>query len=140
MRKSVAKHIQECQTCQQYKSQSQKVGYLSPITVTEPFEMIGWDLMDPFPTSVSGNKYILATTEYLTRWCITAAIPDISAHTVAHILLHQLILQHSCPKQLLSDQGTQFRGEVLQGLTQVLGIKQLFLLPITPRLTVLQSV
>ena len=70
--------------------------------------------MGPFPTSKSGNKHILVLTEYLTQWCEAVALPDKTAKTVAKALLEKLIFHHSCPQQLLSDQGKQFHGEVLQ--------------------------
>jgi transposase InsO family protein len=72
-------------------------------------------------------------TEYLTRWCIAVPVPDMSANTIVVALLHHLILQHSCPKQLLSDQRTHFRGEVLPILTNSFGVTQLFTSPYHPQ-------
>jgi hypothetical protein len=63
------------------------MGFLSPTEVIEPFEMVGWDLMGPFPASIIGNRYILVMTEYLTRWCITVPIPEISIDVVVIALL-----------------------------------------------------
>ena len=48
----------------------------------EPIEMVGWDLMGPFPVSLQGNKYILVITEYLTHWCKAVALPDSTPSTV----------------------------------------------------------
>ena len=89
--------------------------------------------MGPFPTSKSSNKYILVLTGYLTRWCEAVALPDKIAKIVAQALLEKLIFYHSCPQELLSDQGKQFHGEVLQLLTHNLGIKQLFTSPYHPQ-------
>ena len=100
---------------------------------SQPFELLRWDLMGPFPTSINGNKYILVITEYLTRWCEAAALPDATAHSVAQALLHKVIFPHGCPAQLLSDQGSQFRSEVLQVLSHSLGIKQVFTSPYHPQ-------
>ena len=105
MRKSVTQHLLNCTTCQQTKTPSRKVGHLQPITVNSPFELVGWDLMGPFPETPTGNRYILVITEYLTRWCEATTVLDTSADTIAHALLHKLILYHGCPTQLLSDQG-----------------------------------
>jgi transposase InsO family protein len=60
--------------------------------------------------------------EYLMQWCEAFAILDGSANTVANVLLKQVILRHGCPKQLLSDQGKQFKGEVLRIIAAQLGI------------------
>ena len=112
------------------KAPQQASGNLQPITVKEPFELLG---LGPFPTSINGNKYILFITEYLTRWCEAAALPDATAHSVAQALLHKVIFPHGCPQQLLSDQGSQFRSEVLQVLSHSLGIKQVFTSPYHPQ-------
>lgn len=79
------------------------VGLIFPITIQEPFELVGWDLMGSFPTSLHGNKYILVITKYLTHWCEATALPDLIADTVANALLQKLIFNHACPQQLLLD-------------------------------------
>ena len=134
MRESVSRHLLLCTTYQSSKSPNYKVEALSPITVSNRFELVGWDLvMGPFPTSLKGNKYILVIAEYLTRWCEATPLPNNSAKTVAEALLHKLVFNHSCPEQLLSDQGKQFHGEVMRTLTQFLGINQLFTSPYHPQ-------
>ena len=72
-------------------------------------------------------------TEYLTRWCEAVALPDATTNSVAQALLHKVIFPHGCRQQLLSDQGSQFRSEVLQVLSHSLGIKQVFTLPYHPQ-------
>ena len=89
--------------------------------------------MDPFPTSINGNKYILVITEYLTRWCEAIALSDATANSVAQALLQRVIFPHGCPHQLLSDQGSQFRSEVIRVLSQCLGITQVFTSPYHPQ-------
>ncbi len=133
MRQDISFHLKQCPTCQQIKSPSQKVGTLCPITVSHPFEMVGWDLMGPFPTSRKGNKYILVMTEYLTRWCEAEPIADTSASTIASVLLRKIIFPHGFPAHLLSIQGPQFRGEVMQVLTTSMGIQQKFTTPYHPQ-------
>ncbi len=133
MRHDVSTFLQQCTTCQRIKTPPRNVGQLSPIKVTEPFELVGWDLMGPFPISKSRNKYIFVLIEYLTRWVEAVAVPDTTTKTIAKALLDNLIFHHSCPQQLLSDQGPQFRSEVLQLLAQSLGVAQLFTSPYHPQ-------
>ena len=89
--------------------------------------------MGPFPETPTRNRYILVITEYLTCWCEATTVPDTSADTIAHALLHKLILYHGCPTQLLSDQGKQFAGEVMEVLTTSLGICSLLTSPYHPQ-------
>ncbi len=133
MRKSITTHLLDCTSCQQTKTPPRNVGHLTPITVSAPFELVGWDLMGPFPETSRSNRYIIVMTEYLMRWYEATAVPDSSAHTVANTLLHKLILSHGCPKQLLSDQGKQFAGEVMEVLTSSLGIRRLLTSPYHPQ-------
>ncbi|KAH7415488.1 hypothetical protein KP509_14G047600 [Ceratopteris richardii] len=44
MRRGVSDHVRQCQICQHIKNPQQKSGKLTPITVTEPFEIVGWDI------------------------------------------------------------------------------------------------
>ena len=103
------------------------------------YELLGWDLMGPFPTSINGNKYILVMIEYLTHWCEGVALPDATTNSMAQALLHKVIFPHGCPQQLLSDQGSEFRNEVLQVLSHSLGIKQVFTSPYHPETNGLKS-
>jgi hypothetical protein len=72
-------------------------------------------------------------TEYLTRWCAAEALPDAAASTVEDALLRHVIFLHGCPVQLLSDQGPQFKGEVMQLISKALGIEQIFATPYHPQ-------
>ncbi|KAI5078966.1 hypothetical protein GOP47_0006637 [Adiantum capillus-veneris] len=132
MRQTLSHRLQECQTCQSIKPSQQNVGYLNPIQVAAPFELVGWDLMGPFPTSMSGNRYMVIA-KYLTKWCEATPLLDSTASTIALALLHKVIFQHGCPQKLLSDQGKQFTSQVLQILTSFLGVQQVFTSPYHPR-------
>ena len=72
-------------------------------------------------------------TEYPTHWCEVIALPDSTTSTVVRALLQRIIFPHGCPQQLLLDQVSQFRSEVLKVLPQSLGIKQLFTSPYHPQ-------
>ena len=131
---SILAFLQSCPTCQDVKTLQSTGGSLTPITVKEPFGMVGWDLMRPIPISLQGNRYILEITKYLTRWCEVIALPDSTASTVARVLLQRIIFPHGCPQQLLSDQGFKFRS-VLKVLAQSLGIKNYLPHHTIPKLT-----
>ena len=125
LRQSVSQFLKACPTCQSMKAPQQSYETLHPIEVTKPFELVGWDLMGPFPTSIHGNKYILVIIEYLTRWCEAISLSDATANSVTHALLQRVIFPHGCPRQLL-DQGSQFHSKVIRILSHSLGIAQIF--------------
>ena len=99
MRESVSRHLLLCTTCQSIKSPNYKAGALSPITFSNPFELVEWDLTGPFHPSLKGNKYILVITDYLTHWCEATSLPNNSAKTVAEALLHKIGVQPWFPRR-----------------------------------------
>ncbi len=66
--------------------------------------------MGPLPESAAGNKYILVTGDYFTRWMEAYPIPNQEAITVATKLVNELFCRFSIPEQLHSDQGRQFES------------------------------
>ena len=51
--------------------------------VGAPLDRLSTDILGPFPESTQGNTYVLAVTDYFTKWVEIFAIPDQSAATCA---------------------------------------------------------
>jgi hypothetical protein len=103
--KDVKKYIQTCNVCQ-YRGSSKRREELVPIPVQGPFHRIGIDIKRPLPITSNGNRYIIITMNYFTKWPI--AIPNIKAETVAKFIYEQIICRHGILQEILSDQGTSF--------------------------------
>jgi len=67
---------------------------LVPLPVEGPFDRVATDIVGPVPLTPSGNKYIIVFSDYLTKFIITAALPNTTAENVAKVLIEKLILQH----------------------------------------------
>nr|GEW84164.1 reverse transcriptase domain-containing protein [Tanacetum cinerariifolium] len=76
------------------------------IQVCEIFEVWGIDFMGPFPSS-KGNKYILVTVDYLSKWVEAKALPTNDARVVVKFL-KSLFSQFGTPKAIISDRCTHF--------------------------------
>lgn len=77
------------------------------------------DLLGPFPTSSSENKWIIVATDYLTRYAETEAVPRGTAFEVARFFVHDIVLRHGAPAVLITDRGAAFTAELLQQVAKL---------------------
>lgn len=72
----VKRYVQTCLDCHRRKPPSVKpAGLLHPVQVpATPFAQVGMDYLGPFPTSTTGNRWIIVATDYLTRYAETGAL------------------------------------------------------------------
>ena len=75
-------------------------------------EQVGVDILGPFPTTDSGNRYILVAMDYFTKWPEAYAVPDQSAVTTAERLVCEMFCRFGAPQELHSDQGRNFKAQV----------------------------
>jgi len=71
------------------------------------------DLIGPLPGSRKGNKYILTTVDYATRYPEAVALPSTEASCIAKELI-TLFSRVGIPEEILSDQGANFMSDLLQ--------------------------
>ncbi|KAL3246975.1 hypothetical protein MRX96_057327 [Rhipicephalus microplus] len=72
------------------------------------------DIVGPLPCTTSGNRYILAFVDHLTRFTETFTLPDQKADTIAKAFVKGVVLRYGTPLQLLTDQGTNFTGKLMR--------------------------
>jgi hypothetical protein len=118
----IKNYIQACQTCQKFGGTRRKEP-LHPIRVGQPYDRVGIDLVGPLPVTQRNNRYIIVMTEYLTKWPEAKPIPNKNAETIASHFHEEIICRHGCPKELLSDQGTEFCNQIVNALCQLHGIR-----------------
>ena len=118
----VVAHINGCEVCQQAKSTPDNTQSLTPIRVTEPFELVTIDIIGPIlPASEKGNKYILVMADHWTKHVEIEAMQTQTAAEVAKCLF-AYICRHSCPIRILTDQGKCFEAELFKELLALLDI------------------
>jgi hypothetical protein len=122
MGEDIKNYINSCQTCQKFGGTRRKEP-LHPIQVGKPYDRVGIDLVGPLPPTKNGNRYIIVMTEYLTKWPEAKPIPNKNAETIAAHFHEEIICRHGCPKELLSDQGTEFCNQIVNALCQLHGIR-----------------
>ena len=89
-----------------------------------PLDRLATDILGPFPESTRGNKYVLAVTDYFTKWVEIFPIPDQTAPTCAEIILNEVIARFGCPYNIHSDQGRNYESAIFSELCQLLEIRK----------------
>src|SRR5213078_3270220 len=125
-------YVKSCDTCQR-RGQKGGKSYLNPIEVGEPFERIGIDFVGPLERTKKGNRYILVVTDYLTKWPEAKAMKEATAKNVIEFIYQEIICRHGCPRVILSDRGTHFRNELVDGLCEKFEIKHKLSSPYHPQ-------
>jgi hypothetical protein len=132
MLQDIRRYIQTCDSCQRRGNKGSE-GQLNPIGVEEIFERIGVDFVGPLPRTKEGNKYICVATEYLTKWPEAIAMKEATAEKVVEFIYKKIICRYGCPKIILTDRGTHFRNQLVEGLCEKFSIKHKLSSPYHPQ-------
>ena len=132
MFENIKDYIKSCDRCQR-RGKHRIPGLLHPIPVDKPFSRIGIDVVGPLPITAKGNRYIIVATDYFTKWPEAEAVSEATGSRVAEFIYQVIICRHGCPKQLLSDRGTHFNNEVVNGLLKQFEIRHLLSTPYHPQ-------
>ena len=129
MNKDIRKYIANCTLCHREKAKIQNY----PLQVMEipnrPFDKIVIDLVTECETSTSGNKDILRIIDHLTGWPEAFPILDKSADTIVSTFINEYLPVHMCPKYILSDDGTEFKNNLMDQVLKQLSIDRIFSTP-----------
>ncbi len=87
--------------------------------------MVGIDFLQ-LSRSTQGSVYILVCVDHFSSFVVLAPLRNKSAVTVAHAIVFHLICPYTIPRVLLSDNGTEFKNQILADISQY-NIKQTFI-------------
>ena len=125
MSSAVSDFCQACDICESRKAPLPKAK--APLVQDRPsfpLEKVAIDIMGPLPTTPSGNKYLVVICDYFTKWPEAFPVPNITAETIAHVLVDGFFCRYGIPYQLHSDRGAQFESRLFQQICQLLDIRK----------------
>ena len=126
--------IKECDVCSSRKGLRNKQKYpLQLYTVGAHMERIAIDIMGPLPVSKNGNKYLLVTMDYFSKWPEVYPLPNQEARTVATVLVREFFCRFGIPMEFHSDQGRNFESLLMKEVCAILGIRKTRTIPYYPR-------
>jgi len=132
-RSDTLRYCRKCPECNAYhRGQLPRSAPLQPIIAGAPFERLSIDLTGPHTRSRHGNIYILTCIDPFTKWVEAFPIRNKEAETVARVLVEQVFCRYGVPIALLSDQGKEVDGRIMQEICKLLEIDKLHTTPYKP--------
>ena len=86
-----------------------------------PFDRIALDILDTKHPTPRGYKYILVISDSFTKFTDAFPLRRHTAEEVAKILVTRWVVYHGVPKQIFSDQGTEFESVLFRSVATLLG-------------------
>ena len=133
IKKDVKTYVEQCHSCN-----VRKTNYQPPVEMQDtnvpyvPWGRISLDIVGPLNKTDNNNKYIQTCVDFLTRYPECIPLQDIRAETVAKAFVENIICRFGTPRELLTDNGSQFVGKLYVEVCRLLGIKKLKTTPYHP--------
>eukprot|EP00253_Pinus_taeda_P012112 PITA_12112 len=87
-----------------------------PQVTFEPFEKWGMDFVGSINPPSKQRSYIIVCTDYLTKWAKTKEIKAATEEKVAEFLRENIFYKFGYPRDLVTDQGSQFTSNLIEDL------------------------
>ncbi|SAL96249.1 hypothetical protein, partial, partial [Absidia glauca] len=108
--------VKTCPQCQKHNVTRQGFNPLRPVYAYLPGDHWAMDLTGPFTVSDKNNTYLLVMVDVCTRFCILRALPNKQSDTIVNMLV-QVFSDFGYPRILQSDNGREFKNEIIDKLT-----------------------
>ena len=134
MYSDIVNHIATCVQCNtaNLRKLNPPIGALPKPNV--PFEVLSLDTYGPLqPCAETGNRYILTAVCMLTGWLELKPVRNKSAEEVAKFIMEQIIPNHSCPRCILTDRGTEYVNQLTASISRTMNINHITTAPYTPQ-------
>ena len=117
-------YVSNCDECQRMgKPTTRDQMPLQAQVVIEPFEKWALDFVGPINHTSKKKKYILVCTNYVTKWVEAKALPAASEQSVVDFLFNDIFTRFGVPREIVTDQGTQFTSHLVKDITEQYQIK-----------------
>ena len=127
MKNNISNFVRSCGKCKINKVRRHtKEATVVTTTPSKPFEVLSADTVGPFTKTNNGNRYILTIQCNLTKYIVLIPIPTKEAAVIAKALVENFILIYGNFMELRTDQGSEYKNEVLDQVCKLLEIKQTF--------------
>ena len=133
MNKDIQKYIANRALCHREKAKIQNYPLQMMEIPNRPFNKIAIDPVTECETSTSGNKHILTIIDHLTGWPDAFPITDKLEDTIVSTFINKYLPVHMYPRHILSDNGTEFKNNLMDQVLKQLGIERISSAPYHPQ-------
>ena len=99
-----AKSCKACQIHANFKHQPPEL--LHPTAASWPFDAWGMDIVGPIsPPSSKGHWFILAITDYFSKWSEVIPLVEVKTANVVNFIKHHVIYRFGVPRRSIHDNG-----------------------------------
>ena len=97
------------------------------------FHTWGLDLIGPINPPSNGYIWILAATEYYTKWVEAIPLKKATGTAIANFIREYIITRFGIPRRLIKDNGTPFINKDMKGLIETYHIQHARSTPYYPQ-------
>ncbi|KAL0293310.1 UNVERIFIED_CONTAM: hypothetical protein Sradi_6945300 [Sesamum radiatum] len=91
---------------------------LHPTVASWPFDAWALDVVGPLTKSSGDHLYILAATDYFSKWAEAVPLKEVKKENVADFIRTHIIYLYGVPRYIITDNGKPFRNSLIDKLCQ----------------------
>lgn len=123
MKRDVIRYARSCHVCQSVKPRGGRPpGLMQPINSQTPWQIAACDVMGPYPTTPSRNRFLLVVTDHFSKWVELFPLRKLTAKVIVDKLM-EVFTRFGFPEQLITDNASYFTAKVFVDSCAALGIK-----------------
>jgi transposase InsO family protein len=89
----------------------------------EPFEKWALNFVGPISAMSRKKNYILVCMDYVTKWVEAKSLFRAIDNSIVEFFYEDIFTHFGVPREIVTDQGTQFTSKMMKELTEKYGIK-----------------
>ena len=134
MRMDTYEFINKCDKCQRFA----QISHMPPeklhsTLIPWPFMKWGMDIVGKMPVAPGQRVFMLAVTDYFTKWVEAEAFARVRDKEVKSFIWKNVICRFGVPKEIVTDNGSQFISTNFQDFCKEWGIRLSFSTPRYPQ-------
>ncbi len=134
MKKDVREWISKCGLCQVHTKRKEKVSMGEMPIAHAPGQYVGIDLIGPLvPSRYSGARYIMTCIDHYDGWAEAYPLIRKTNEAVWERLRNEYIPRFSVPEVIITDQGSEFKGNEFKQWLEGMGIEHRRTTPYHPQ-------